>query len=400
MSRPLWTIVLCAGTILGIVAGIRQGFGLFLLPMSADYGLSREAFAFSVGLQNLVWGFGAPFAGAVADRYGPRLVAFGGGLLYAAGTAVMAIDWGGAQMPASGALLGLGLSGAGFSVVLGAVGRAAPAEHRAKALALASFGGSIGMFSALPYTHLLIAGTGWIASLFVLAATSLLTVPLALGLGGRVEAARVAGAPRLGFRRSLVAATSERSFLLLTTGFFVCGFQLAFITVHLPPYLGDKGMAPWLGAAALTLVGIANIAGTLACGWLGQRYEKRIVLASLYLARAIMLAAFVALPLTETSVLLFAAGMGFTWLPTIPLTNGLVAQLFGPTYLSTLFGLVFLSHQLGGFVGPWVGGLVFDWTGSYDTVWWLSAALGLAAALLHWPIEERAVRPAVAASSA
>ncbi|MGE0719699.1 MAG: MFS transporter [Alphaproteobacteria bacterium] len=397
MPRSLWSLVVCAGTILALVAGVRQGFGLFLLPMNADYGLSREAFAFSIGLQNLVWGFGAPLAGAVADRWGPRPVALAGGLLYAAGTGVMAFDWGGAQMLASGLLLGLGLSGAGFSVVLGAVGRAAPAQHRAKALALASFGGSIGMFSALPYTHLLIEGTGWIAALAILAATSIATVPLAMGLGGRVVA-ETAGGRKLGMRAALVEAVRDRSFMLLTTGFFVCGFQLAFIMVHLPPYLGDKGMAPWLGAAALTLVGICNIAGTLACGWLGQQFEKRLVLVSLYLARAVLLTLFMLVPISEISVLLFAAGMGFTWLPTIPLTNGLVAHIFGPAYLSTLFGLVFLSHQLGGFVGPWAGGLVFDWTGSYDLVWWASAAMGLVAALLHWPIEER--RPRAVAASA
>ncbi|BBK32240.1 putative MFS family arabinose efflux permease [Stella humosa] len=395
MGRSLWVIIVSAGVILGIVAGIRQGFGLFLLPMSTDYGLSREAFAFAMGLQNLIWGFGAPVAGAIADRYGPRLVAAAGIVFYVAGVVVMAADWGGAQMLSSGVLLGIGMSGAGFSVVLSAVGRAAPPEHRAKALALASFGGSIGQFMALPYTHILISEIGWVTALLILGATSMLAVPLAMGLGRRVMPAPTApGTVRLGLAASLAEAARDRSFLLLTTGFFVCGFQLAFIMVHLPPYLGDKGMAPWLGAAALTLVGVCNIAGTLACGWLGQRFEKRLVLTWLYLVRTVLLTGFMLVPVSETSVLIFAAGMGFTWLPTIPLTNGLVAQIFGPTYLSTLFGVVFLSHQLGGFVGPWVGGLVYDWTGSYDSVWWASAALGLVAALLHWPIDERGVRRA------
>ncbi|WP_374446757.1 MFS transporter [Stella sp.] len=400
MGRPLWIIVVSAGIILGIIAGIRQGFGLFLLPMSAGNGVSREAFAFSMGLQNLIWGFGAPVAGAIADRYGPRLVAAAGILLYVAGVVVMAADWGGGQMLASGFLLGIGMSGAGFSVVLSAVGRAAPPAHRAKALALASFGGSIGQFMALPYTHLLISEIGWVTALLVLGATSLLAVPLAMGLGPRVVPAEPAAA-RLGLGAALGAAARDRSFVLLTVGFFVCGFQLAFIMVHLPPYLGDKGMAPWLGAAALTLVGVCNIAGTLACGWLGQRFEKRLVLTGLYLMRTALLAGFLLAPLSEASVLVFAAGMGFTWLPTIPLTNGLVAQLFGPTYLSTLFGVVFLSHQVGGFVGPWLGGLAYDWTGSYDVVWWICAGLGLLAALLHWPIDERrAGRAALSPSSA
>ena len=401
MGRSLWVIIVSAGVILGLIAGIRQGFGLFLLPMNADYGISREGFAFAMGLQNLIWGFGAPIAGAIADRYGPRLVALVGVLFYVAGVVVMAADWDGVQMLSSGVLLGIGMSGAGFSVVLSAVGRAAPAAHRAKALALASFGGSIGQFMALPYTHILIQEIGWATSLLVLGATSLLAVPLAMGLGSRVVAGPSAtGAPRPGLKASLNEAVRDRSFLLLTTGFFVCGFQLAFIMVHLPPYLGDKGMAAWLGAAALTLVGIFNIAGTLACGWLGQRFEKRMVLTWLYLLRTVLLVGFMLVPISEASVLVFAAGMGLTWLPTIPLTNGLVAQLFGPTYLSTLFGVVFLSHQLGGFLGPWVGGLAFEWTGSYDVVWWISAALGLMAALLHLPIDERRGRPAVAARSA
>lgn len=388
MGRSLWVVIVSAGMILGIVAGIRQGFGLFLLPMSTDLGVSREAFAFSMGLQNLIWGFGAPVAGAVADRYGPRLVAVAGIALYAAGIAVMAVDWGGNQLLASGFLVGVGMSGAGFSVVLSAVGRAAPPAHRAKALALASFGGSIGQLVALPYTHLLIAEIGWMTTLGILGLTSLFAVPLAMGLGPRVVPAEPA-AGRLSLGAALGEAARDRSFVLLTIGFFVCGFQLAFIMIHLPPYLGDKGMAPWLGAAALTLVGVFNVAGTLACGWLGQRFEKRLVLTGLYLLRTGLLAGFMLAPLSEVSVLVFAAGMGLTWLPTIPLTNGLVAQLFGPTYLSTLFGVVFLSHQLGGFVGPWLGGLAYDWTGSYEAVWWICAGLGLLAALLHWPIDER-----------
>ncbi|BBK37627.1 MFS transporter [Allostella sp. ATCC 35155] len=402
MGRSLWIIIVSAGLILGIVAGIRQGFGLFLLPMSTGSGVSREAFAFSMGLQNLIWGFGAPIAGAVADRYGPRLVAAAGIVFYVGGIVVMAVDWGGGQLLASGFLVGIGMSGAGFSVVLSAVGRAAPAAQRAKALALASFGGSIGQFVALPYTHVLISEIGWVAALVILGATSLLAVPLAMGLGPRVEAGESpGGGARLSLGAALGVAARDRSFVLLTIGFFVCGFQLAFIMIHLPPYLGDQGMAPWLGAAALTLVGVFNIAGTLACGWLGQRFEKRLVLTGLYLMRTALLAGFMLAPLTEASVLVFAAGMGLTWLPTIPLTNGLVAQIFGPTYLSTLFGIVFLSHQLGGFVGPWLGGLAYDWTGSYAAVWWICAGLGLLAAMLHWPIDERrAARPALAGSPA
>ena len=402
MSRPLWTIAICAAVILAITAGIRQGFGLFILPMTQDYGVARETFALSIGLQNLLWGIGAPIAGAIADRYGPRLVAAVGALIYAAGMAAMVVDAGGAQMIVSGLLAGIGLSGAGFSVVLGAVGRAAPPAYRAKALAIASFGGSVGMFASLPYTHVLIEDTGWIASMLIIAATIALTAPLAYGLGGGkpvdgASAEPVGAPPPVDMRTALRDAFGDRSFVLLTTAFFVCGFQLAFIVVHLPPYLGDQGMAPWLAAAALTLLGISNIIGTIACGWLGQRFEKRLVLISLYVIRAVLLGGFVSLPISEWTVLVFATGMGFTWLPTIPLTNGLVAHIYGPTYLSTLFGVVFLSHQLGGFMGPWVGGLVFDASGSYGAVWWLAAALGLVAAVLHWPIDERRRRVPAAA---
>jgi MFS family permease len=389
---------LCGGGVLAVVVGLRQSLGLFLTPISIDLGLGREIYALGLGLMNLVWGLGAPFAGALADRHGAGRVAALGGLLYGAGLLAMTLGGAGGQLLAGGVLLGLGLSGAGFSVVLGAVARAAPPERCSAALGLASAGGSIGQFLALPYTHLLIGGFGWAASLTILAATAALTVPLARGIAGHAAGAEVPSA--VGLRLAFHEARHHRGFWLLTAGFFVCGFHLAFVAVHLPAYLGDRGLPNWLAAAALTLVGLCNVIGTLGCGLLGQRYPKKSVLSLLYLLRALVFLAFLVAPVTETSVLVFGAAMGFLWLGTVPLTSGLVAQIFGPTYMSMLFGIVFLSHQVGGFGGAWLAGYLYDLTGSYQLMWWLSVVLGLASAALHWPIDERPLarlRPASAA---
>lgn len=410
MERRLWIAILCGGGILAVVVGLRQSLGLLLPPISVDLGLGRGTFALGIGLMNLVWGLGAPFAGALADRRGAGRVAALGVLLYAAGLLAMTLGGQGGQLLAGGVLLGLGLSGAGFSVVLGAVGRAAPPERLSAALGLASVGGSIGQFLALPYTHLLIGAFGWSLSLLILAATAALTVPLARGIAGAApgtapnSAAAPDAAPDAHAAQSLGEAVREacrhQGFRLLAAGFFVCGFHLAFVAVHLPAYLGDQGLPTWLAATALTLVGLCNIIGTLGCGLLGQRYPKKSVLSLLYLLRALVFLAFLLVPVSEASVLAFGAAMGFLWLGTVPLTSGLVAQIFGPTYMSTLFGIVFLSHQVGGFGGAWLAGYVYDLTGSYDLMWWLSVALGLASVALHWPIDEAPVarlRPAPAA---
>jgi MFS family permease len=384
---------------LAVVVGLRQSLGLFLTPISVELGLGRETFALGIGLMNLVWGLGAPFAGAVADRHGAGRVAALGGLLYAGGLLAMTLGGQGEQLLAGGVLLGLGLSGAGFSVVLGAVGRAAPPERLSAALGLASVGGSIGQFLALPYTYLLIGSFGWAASLLILAATAALVVPLARGIAGAAAAPALdaPGAQSLG--EAVREAVRHRGFWLLSAGFFVCGFHLAFVAVHLPAYLSDKDLPVWLAATALTLIGLCNVFGTLGCGLLGQRYPKKSVLSLLYLLRALVFLAFLVVPVSEASVLAFGAAMGFLWLGTVPLTSGLVAHIFGPTYMSMLFGIVFLSHQVGGFGGAWLAGYLYDLTGSYDLMWWLSAALGLASAALHWPIDERPVarlRPAAA----
>ncbi len=399
MGRRAWIAILCGGGILAVIVGLRQSLGLLLPPISADLGLGRETFALGIGLMNLVWGLGAPVAGALADRHGAGRIAAAGSLLYAGGLLAMTLGGEGEQLLAGGVLLGLGLSGAGFSVVLGAVGRAAPPERLSAALGWVSVGGSIGQFLALPYTHLLIGGFGWSLSLAILAATAVLTVPLARGIAGAARIAPPDAAPDAPLdapaAQSLGEAVREacrhRGFRLLTAGFFVCGFHLAFVTVHLPAYLGDRGLPSWLAAAALTLVGLCNIIGTLGCGLLGQRYPKKSVLSLLYLLRALVFLAFLVVPVSEASVLAFGAAMGFLWLGTVPLTSGLVAQIFGPAYMSTLFGIVFLSHQVGGFGGAWLAGHLYDLIGSYDLMWGLSVALGLASAALHWPIDEAPV---------
>lgn len=394
MSRPLWIMVLCGGAIMALSVGFRQSFGLFLTPISMDLGIGRESFALAMGLMNLCWGLASPFAGAIADRHGAARVAAAGGICYALGLLAMTLSGDGGHLLLGGTLIGLGLSGAGFTVILGTVGRATPAATRGRALGAVSMGGSIGQFAALPYTHVMIGDFGWYASLMVLAATTLLIVPLAAGLAGTPpvdQATRDRTA-----RQALAQACHSRSFWLLNAGFFVCGFHLAFVAVHLPAYLTDQGFEPWLATAALTVVGICNIAGSYACGALGDRYSKKTPLSLLYLARAAIFLGFMVVPISAVTVLVFAAAMGFLWLGTVPLTSGLVAGLFGTSYLSMLFGMVFLGHQFGGFLGAWLAGYLYDLFATYDAMWWLSIALGLASAALHWPIAEPPVaRPAV-----
>lgn len=394
MTRPFWIIVLSAGTIMGLAVGIRQSLGLFLTPITADLGVGRETFALGMGLMNLLWGLGSPFAGAIADRFGAGLVAAAGGVLYAVGLSTMALSGDGENLLLGGVLIGLGLSGTGFSVILGTVGRLAPPEKRGRALGIVSMGGSIGQFLALPYTHVLIDGFGWVTSLFVLALTALLIVPLAASIAGSPAAKDGSGGQTM--KQAFREASANRSFWLLIAGFFVCGFHLAFIMVHLPAFLSDQGFEPWLAATGLTVVGLCNIIGSYGCGVLGDRYPKKNVLSLLYLARALVFAMFLVVPISEVSVLVFSAAMGFMWLGTVPLTSGLVAHMFGTAYMSMLFGIVFVGHQVGGFLGAWLAGRLYDMSGSYDTMWWLSIALGLMSAALHWPIAERPVERLVA----
>lgn len=396
MGRKLWVIILCAGAIMALAVGFRQALGLFLTPVTLDFGLGRETFALGMGLMNLVWGLASPVAGGVADKFGARSVIVLGGAAYVAGLLTMTLSGDGDQILLGGTLIGLGLSGTGFTVVLGTVGRATPERYRSRALALVSVGGSIGQFLALPYAHGLIEGFDWVGALFILAATAALIVPLAAGMPGRKEI--LTDAPGQTLRGALAAAAAIPGFWLLNAGFFVCGFHLAFVGVHLPAFLADQGFSPWLAATGLTVIGLSNIAGSFILGALGDAYRKKNVLSLVYLARAAIFLGFIIIPISEVSVLIFSAAIGFLWLGTVPLTSGLVGDLFGTRYMSMLFGIVFLGHQFGGFLGAWLAGRLFDASGSYDAMWWMSVGLGVLAALLHWPISEG--RRATAASPA
>ncbi len=398
----LWFIILAAGTILAINMGIRQTFGLYLKPVTQDLHVSREVFALSIALLNLLWGIGSPFAGALSDKFGALWVLFTGAVLYVIGLIVMASSSGETGLVMSGILIGLGVAGSGISAVFGVVGRAAPPEKRQMALSLTSMGSAIGQFAALPYVHVLIDGTGWVISLFVLAATAALMAPLGFALSRAVPkdlAQSSSGASEQRMGAALSEAMRHPSFLLLTAGFFVCGFQLAAVGVHLPAFLTDKGFDASLGVIALTVVGLMNIAGTYLCGRAGELMPKRIVLTLIYLGRGAVFLAFLYLPLSETTVVIYAAILGFLWLGTVPLTSGLIVTFFGPRWLSTLYGIVFLSHQIGSFLGAWLGGWFYDTYQSYDMLWWASIAVSLMAAVLHLPIREEPSARLVAAAA-
>lgn len=387
--RTATLILVCGSIVVSLSLGIRHTFGLFLQPMTQDLGWSREAFSFAIAIQNLVWGAGGPITGWLADRWGAGKVVFGGGVLYAAGVALMAY----ATTPfmftvAAGLLVGLGLAATTFSVIYGAVGRAVAPEKRAMALALVGAAGSFGQFLLVPAGQHLISASGWLAALTGLAVAAALIAPLALGTAEkREDNARHAMAQSAA--EALREAFGQRAFWLLTLGYFVCGFQVVFIGAHLPSYVLDKGLTANVGMLALALIGLFNIFGTYGFGMLGGRLSKKNLLAGLYLTRSIVIAVFLLAPLSPASVAVFAAAMGLLWLGTVPLTNGLVAQIFGVRYLAMLSGFVFFSHQVGSFLGVWLGGLLFDKTSSYDIVWMICIALGVVAALINLPVDER-----------
>ena len=388
-ARKAWLVLGVGGLVVCITLGLRHAFGLFLEPLTRELGIGREVYGFALAIQNLLWGLGQPIAGMIADRFGSGRVIFTGGLLYAGGLLIAAIGADPASLHVGmGVLVGLGLSATSYAVVLGAVGRHFPPEHRTKALGIASLGGSLGIFASVPTTLALITALGWAATLLALAGLAAVVCLLAPGLGGRPAAGEFPG-PEQSVRAALIEAGSHRGFILLVSGFFVCGFQLAFIATHLPAYLLDRSLPLSVGGTALAVIGAANIIGTYGCGLLGDRFSKKKLLAGLYISRAVVTAYFLWAPLSTTSVMIFAAVMGLSWLGTVPLTTGIVAQVFGPRYLATLVGIVFLMHQVGSFFGAWLGGFVFDRTGAYDPVWWAVILLGLAAALIHWPIDER-----------
>ncbi len=393
LRRYCWLLVPLAGAaILCLALGIRQTFGLFLPVITVDLGISREVFALAIAYQNLLWGFTQPLIGMVSDRFGAgRVIALGclfyisGLLLMSQAEGVLALNLG------AGLLVGLGMSASGFAVVLGAVSRLVTDKQRNVALALASAGGSFGQFIMIPISQGFLSSYGWQTTLILFGILALLMAPLAIMVRNRNTTSAVlpnksvAGSPIAALREAL----SHRGYKMLTVGFFVCGFHVVFIAVHLPAYLNDLGFSPKLGATALTLIGLTNIIGTYTWGHMGGLFRRKRALSLLYALRSLILLGFILLPKSEVTVIAFAICMGATWLGTVPLTSGLVAQLFGARYLSTLFGVVFLGHQLGAFLGAWLGGWVFDHTGSYDSVWVLACGLSIFATLIHLKIDDQ-----------
>ena len=399
-NSAVWVVV-AAALILSAAMGIRQTFGLFISPFSFDRGLPVTQIAFAIAVHNLVWGVAQPFAGAAADRYGSAPVVAFGAAAFAGGLALATVSASPVLMVLGmGVLVGIGISCTSFGVVLASVGRAATPQRRSMALGLASAGGSVGQVLLVPVAQILRETAGVSAALLVLAALMLLVAPLGLLLDRRTQDGTSAAdqEPVVPLKQAVLHACRHRGYCLLTLGFFTCGFQLAFIATHLPGYLVLCHMPVGLGATALALIGLFNMAGSWACGWLGGHYRQQWVLGWLYLIRGVAIAAFFLLPKSTVSVVLFAAVMGLTWLGTVPLTSGLVAKVFGTRHLGTLFGVCFLSHQVGSFLGAWLGGLVFDLTGSYTPIWAATALAGLVAALLHFPIDDRAAAPMPAAA--
>lgn len=397
--RSAGWILLGASLILALSLGVRHGFGLFLAPMSSEFDWGREVFAFAIALQNLIWGLAQPFTGAVADRFGARRVIVAGGLLYAAGLALMAgADSALSLSLSAGLLIGIGLSGTSFSVLLGVVGRALPTEKRSVGMGIAAAAGSFGQFAMLPGSLGLIGWLGWSSALLALGLLVALIAPLALMV--RDAPLPVPSGDEQSLLAALREAGSHSGFWLLALGFFVCGFQVVFIGVHLPAYLVDHQLSASVGTTVLALVGLFNVFGTYIAGWLGGRMSKPRLLTALYLARTLVIVAFVYLPLSEWSAYVFGMAMGLLWLSTVPLTNGTVATLFGVRNLSMLGGIVFLFHQIGSFLGGWLGGYLYDHTGSYEMVWQLSIFFGLLAAALNWPVREQPVARLRAAESA
>jgi MFS family permease len=368
--------------------GIRHGFGLWLQPITMDRGWTRETFAFALAVQNLAWGLAGPFAGALADRFGAFRVLVAGALLYAAGLATMALATTGAAFTgAAGLLVGVAQSGVTYAIVYGVIGRNVSPERRTWAMGVTAAAGSFGQFLMVPVESALISTFGWDHALVLLALLVLLIVPLALGLR-EPDRHAAAGAHAQSIGAALREAFGHPSFRLLMAGYFVCGFQVVFIGVHMPSYLKDQGLDPQVATMALALIGLFNVIGTYAAGEIGQRWPKRYLLSAIYGLRSLSIVLFLLLPLTPMSVYVFSAVMGLLWLSTVPPTNAVVAQIFGVQYLSMLGGFVFLSHQLGSFMGVWLGGKLFDATGSYDLVWWIAVALGVFAALINLPVRE------------
>ncbi len=403
-GRPTWrtpaVIIVCGCLIALLGFGPRSAFGFFLLPMSEANGWGRDVFALAFAIQNLLWGVGQPVAGALADRYGTTRVLAAGGLLYAAGLVLMMVSTTPAALHlTAGVMIGFGLSGCSFNIVLAAFGKLIPERWRMLAIGAGTASGSFGQFVFTPFGVALIDGTGWQNALLTFGVMMLLILPLALAVATPPASSPRDAVPAQSLSRALAEAFGHRSYVLLVLGFFTCGFQLAFITAHLPAYLVDRGLSAQVGGWTLAIIGLFNIIGSIGAGWLSNHMPRRIILALNYFFRAAAIAVFVLTPPSPLAALAFGAVMGLLWLSTVPPTSALVALMFGTRWLGTLFGFAFFSHQVGGFLGVWLGGLLFERTGSYDVVWWLAVLFGLLSALINLPIVEKPVARPVAAAA-
>jgi MFS family permease len=399
IQRSPWyflpTMVLIAGCIVAIVNfGLRSTLGLFTAPITEFHQWPRETYSFAIALQNLVWGIMTPVAGALADKYGSARVLITGAVIYALGLFTM--NYADAPLVlhfSAGLLVGTGVALSSFGIVMAALGRIVPPEKRSWAFGLATASGSLGQFIFSPIAAGMIAAYGWKTALLVLAASSLLIIPFALPflVQNSSVSQQMEGETSLTMTQAIAKAFGQTSFLLLASGFFVCGFQLAFITVHLPPFLAEHGISSEFAGFSMGLIGLFNVIGSYTSGIIGGRREKRLPLSLIYFLRSVVLTLFLVLPITQISTVMFTAALGLLWLSTVPLTMGLITVMFGTRYMATLYGFVFLSHQIGSFLGVWLGGKLYDVYGSYDFVWWMSVALGLFAAIIHFPIREQRV---------
>jgi MFS family permease len=385
-------LIIGFGCLIGMMSfGPRSTLGFFLTPLSSANHWGRDVFAFAIALQNLLWGVGQPLAGIIADRFGTARVLCAGALMYGAGLALMAHATSAPVLDVSaGALIGFGLAGCSFQVLLAAFGKLMPPQWRSRAFGLGTAAGSFGQFLYSPVAVALMDAVGWQTTLMIFAVTMLAVLPLSSALM-TPPAGKDMGTAQQSLRQALVEAFAHRSYVLLVLGYFTCGFQLAFITVHMPSYLIDRGLSATVGGWTLATIGLFNIVGSVTSGWLGDRMPKRYLLSIIYFTRAAAILAFISFPVTEYTCLLFGAVMGLMWLSTVPPTNGIIAVMFGTRWLATLGGFAFFSHQVGGFLGVWLGGIVFDRTGSYDPVWWLAILFGALSALINMPIVEKPV---------
>jgi MFS family permease len=393
MTRKATTVLVCGSIVLLLAMGARYSFGLFLGPVSQDLALDFQVFSFAIALQNLLWGLSQPFAGAIADKYGTGRTIAVSAALYVVGLVVLAnADSAWDLHLGSGILVGIAGSGCTFAVVLAAIGRAVPPAKRSLALGIGSAMGTMGQVAVVPINNVIMNEFGWQMAFYATAVGLAAIVPLAAALTGSADDVTEKNAGASSISAALAEARVHTGYMYLTAGFFVCGFQIFFIIAHFPNFLLNLDMPAWLPGWAIAIIGLTNVIGTLGCGWLGGRYSKKYLLSGLYFLRALAFLAFLLVPISVASVLVFSGVIGLLWLGTVPLTSALVGQIFGVRYVATLFGIVFLSHQVGSFIAVWLGGIIFDATGTYDLIWQISIALGVVAAILHLPIAEAPIR--------